>query len=215
MLKNFLPVIADVVPGAVLLLPPLLLWLFGTSNGRRHSGAQKTGLTLLTLYLLAVCSVVGIPAVKYLRLDFSFNLLPLLDMVNDPLRSTLQNILNVILFVPLGVLLPAVWPYYRSLRRTALAGLGFSLSIELLQMFCWRLTDVDDLLTNTLGAVLGFYLWQFCFKRLHSKAQAGQGEPSAQEPWLLWLACLLVTIFVQPFLPEPLRNWFLYTPFWQ
>ena len=36
--------------------------------------------------------------------------------------------------------------------------MGFSLFIETLQIFCPRLTDVNDIITNTLGGFLGFCL---------------------------------------------------------
>ena len=35
---------------------------------------------------------------------------------------------------------------------------GFSLSIELCQLFNRRNTDIDDLMMNTLGAVIGYFI---------------------------------------------------------
>ena len=164
MLRYFLPVFADVVPSAVILLLGLLIWFyFAKKNGKTYTLAQKLGIVLFIVYLLAVCSKVGIPSIKYMHLDFSINLLPLVDMLEEPVRSTILNLLNVLMFVPLGLLLPAVWPYYRSWRRMILTGFSFSLSIELLQLFSWRLTDIDDLLTNTLGAVLGYGLFRLIY----------------------------------------------------
>ncbi len=215
MLRYFLPVFADVVPSAVILLLGLLIWFyFAKKNGKTYTLAQKLGIVLFIVYLLAVCSKVGIPSIKYMHLDFSINLLPLVDMLEEPVRSTVLNLLNVLMFVPLGLLLPAVWPYYRSWRRMILTGFNFSLSIELLQLFSWRLTDIDDLLTNTLGAVLGYGLFRLIYLLLKKEPPAIGGDIN-WEPWLIWLACLLITILVVPFLPEAVRNWFLYTPFWQ
>jgi glycopeptide antibiotics resistance protein len=76
----------------------------------------------------------------------------------------LQVALNVLLLVPFGMLLAHV--YRRSLGFTVVAGLGVSLLIELTQgtgvwgLFgCpYRLADVDDLLTNTTGAALGWLI---------------------------------------------------------
>lgn len=215
MVKYFLPVIADVVPSALILLLGLLIWFyFAPQSGKTYTFGQKMGMVLFIVYLLAICSKVGIPSIKYMHLDFSINLLPLVDMLEEPVRSTILNLLNVLMFVPLGLLLPAVWPYYRSWQRIMLTGLGFSLSIELLQLFSWRLTDIDDLLTNTLGAVLGYCLFRLIYMLLKKEPPA-IGEDINWEPWLIWLACLLITILVVPFLPEEIRNWFLYTPFWQ
>ena len=44
-------------------------------------------------------------------------------------------------------------------------GFGFSLSIELCQLFNRRNTDIDDLMMNTLGAVIGYFIWKLT-KRL-------------------------------------------------
>lgn len=214
MLRQFLPIIADVLPIFVIMLCMLLVWFyFAPKSGINYSSSQKLGIILLIIYLPAVCSVVGIPSIKYMHIDFGINLLPLVDMLNDPVRSAVLNLLNILMFVPLGLLLPAIWPNYRSLRRMALTGFGFSLSIELIQIFSWRLTDIDDLLTNTLGAVLGYYLFQQIHHILKQKT-ATVLEPADKEPWLIWLACLLITFFIVPFLPVEFRNWFLYTPLW-
>lgn len=217
MLKNLLPIFADLVASAVVLLPLLLIGLQTARHwrGEAYRTSQKWVIVLFGLYLLAVCSVVGIPSVRYLRWDCSLNLLPLLDITDNPPGYIRNTILNIILFVPLGVFLPAIWPQYRSLGRLAAAGLAFSLSIELLQLFNWRLTDVDDLLTNTLGAVLGLYLFRLAYTVVTKRPPAATEPGGGKEAWLVWAACLLITIFVYPFLPEPLRNWFLYTSFWQ
>lgn len=70
-------------------------------------------------------------------------------------------ILNTALFVPLGVLLPLLvagttW------RRVLVTGFCLSLTIELVQLIgdltvsSGRVADVDDLIGNTVGAVLGY-----------------------------------------------------------
>ena len=67
---------------------------------------------------------------------------------------SMSMILNVVMFLPLGFLLPLLWEEYQSLKKTAVTGLFFSLGIEFCQLFNRRVSDVEDLLANTLGAVL-------------------------------------------------------------
>ncbi|MFS0706062.1 VanZ family protein [Cellulomonas sp. 179-A 9B4 NHS] len=68
--------------------------------------------------------------------------------------------LNLVLFVPLGVLLPLLVPGLRT-RGVVLAGALVSLAVELVQLVAGlavgggRVSDVDDLLANTLGALVG------------------------------------------------------------
>ena len=66
---------------------------------------------------------------------------------------------NVMLFFPLGVLLPLVWRDLR-LRRALLIALALSVSIELLQYLSsawgsYRAADVNDVILNVGGAVAG------------------------------------------------------------
>lgn len=80
-----------------------------------------------------------------------------------PVRAVVaQVVLNVVLFVPLGML--ARHLFRRGFVVTVLLGLGTSLLIEVTQLTgnwglypcAYRLFDVDDLIANTGGAALGF-----------------------------------------------------------
>ena len=60
--------------------------------------------------------------------------------------------------MPLGLLVPRLWPQRRLGTVTAL-GLGLSLLVEACQYLLGTgVPDVDDLLLNTLGAMLGYGL---------------------------------------------------------
>lgn len=75
------------------------------------------------------------------------------------LRSWLNPLLNVGMFVPLGVLLPLVAKPFRRWYLTLAAGACASLLIEALQyIFILGSADVDDLFCNILGTMLGFCL---------------------------------------------------------
>lgn len=67
---------------------------------------------------------------------------------------------NVLLFLPLGFLLPAIWEQFNKTRNIILSGFSFSLFIEMSQLFNNRRTDIDDLILNTLGAILGFLIYR-------------------------------------------------------
>lgn len=76
----------------------------------------------------------------------------------------IQVALNVVLFVPLGFLLRYRWR--RRLPAAAAIGLGLSLLIETVQGTAvfglypcpYRFADVDDLITNTAGAAVGWLI---------------------------------------------------------
>ena len=73
-------------------------------------------------------------------------------------RQWLNVLLNIAMFVPLGILVPLIWPKFQKWYRMLPAGFGVSLLIELAQLLTGSgLFDVDDLFNNTLGAMMGFW----------------------------------------------------------
>jgi len=70
---------------------------------------------------------------------------------------------NIVAFIPLGVLWPLVVPARRSWLSVLAVGAGLSAAIELGQLlisltigYPYRQADVDDILLNTTGALLGY-----------------------------------------------------------
>ena len=147
----------------IFLLPLLLLFERGFCKpvSWRHVGL----ILLLALYLNELLTLVGVPTIRFAVFDPTVNWIPFLDGAHD-LPAYLRNFgLNILLFVPLGVFLPLLWPRFRVWTWTALAGLGLSGAVECLQLFTFRLTDTDDLLANTLGAIIGALLVRPLFRR--------------------------------------------------
>ena len=77
----------------------------------------------------------------------------------------IKNVLgNVVLFFPLGFLLPVVYKPMRNFRICFVISFGTSLLIEICQYeFAERIFDVDDILLNTVGSIIGWLI----FKILH------------------------------------------------
>ena len=66
---------------------------------------------------------------------------------------------NIFAFIPFGVLFPLSRSVPTRLSQAAVACLAFSTIVEALQFLSGRrVADVDDVLLNTLGGVLGFLL---------------------------------------------------------
>jgi len=70
-----------------------------------------------------------------------------------------EEVGNIVMFVPFGLLFPSRWPRWR--RWTIPAGVALSAGIELTQglFLSWRSPSLIDIRWNSLGAVLGFSLW--------------------------------------------------------
>ena len=84
---------------------------------------------------------------------------------NVRLEKALVNLLgNVVMFSPLGALPPLIWPKWCKWWKLLLLGIAFSGGIEIAQQFVGRNTDIDDLLLNVAGVLLGYALWLFIHK---------------------------------------------------
>lgn len=138
----------------------------------RRSDLWRTALEgLLILYLGMVVAVTLFPvAVGFGQGEVSFNIVPgrsLLGIVDvGPGQITRQIFGNVAMFIPLGLLAPALWPRVRSLKGIVAFAVGTSMVIEAVQFaqsslgFArWRAVDVDDVLLNVAGAAIGYVVW--------------------------------------------------------
>lgn len=66
-------------------------------------------------------------------------------------------ILNILMFVPLGILLPLIFKNCRKYWVTYLIGLFFTLIIEVIQLISGRgIFEIDDIFNNTLGCIIGY-----------------------------------------------------------
>lgn len=155
---------------ALWLLTRAVLWLRrGRIDGRREAALLLMYLNLAVLLRFAFypfSPVLG--PVKPLLFDAArilplrVNPVPLVRLRDYAYRRDLLiNVLgNVGLFVPSGILYPILYPKLDSFWKAVAAGVGLSLVIELLQLpFFVRATDVDDLLLNILGCMIGYGIW--------------------------------------------------------
>ena len=93
---------------------------------------------------------------------FRINLIPFVNLLDYPeKRSILINVIgNTAMFLPLGIVWPGVYRELNTHRKVVVAGIGFSLCIELLQLpFYDRVTDIDDLILNSLGFLAGYGIY--------------------------------------------------------
>jgi len=90
------------------------------------------------------------------------NLKPLIYLFDYPtMKEALLNLIgNTTMFIPLGIVWPAVFKKLNSHKKVIAAGFGVSLTIEVLQLpFFDRASDIDDLILNTLGFLIGYGIY--------------------------------------------------------
>ena len=190
---RFFMALIEMLAAAVFIVPALVI----ENRLCFHSWKRTAFYILFGLYLAAVLALVGFPNLTTLRVDLTVNLIPFLDLAADFKNACL----NVLLFVPLGILLPVLWGSFRSAKRTVLAGLAVSFAIEFSQIFTFRTTDVNDLITNTAGAALGFLLARRLTCRFSRHVVTGS---SARDFYIVTASVVLIMFFLQPYISNAL-----------
>ena len=146
---------------------------------KRYGKIWFWGYAVLMLWLLFGQRIGGTSMTWESWLETSVNLIPGRTVVNlfrgawnqwiyqgetALLRFALINNLgNIVMFIPLGCGLPMLWLRQRHRGCFLLTVLLIILAVETVQLVTmlgsW---DVDDLLLNLLGAAIGFAIWKKC-----------------------------------------------------
>ena len=188
----------EVTAASIILVPILFLYhkIFF------HNIKKTAAYILFSLYLAAICFLVGFPNIAGMRIVLSHNFIPLRGMLTDITNSYL----NVLLFIPLGIFVPCLWPEYRSMMKTVGLGLMTSLGIEILQIFTFRATDINDVITNVAGTMIGYLIGKLIINRFPQLNWLGCKE---RELYLLYVTVGVVMFFSQPFIQSVLGNFSL------
>ena len=178
-----------------ILLPCMLYVLIQTKGfHRRTNFIHMIWVFIFLYYVYLVLETTGIGTIweiglyPGMKLQEEINLIPFRDGIS------LSMILNVVMFMPLGFLLPLLWKEYQSLVRTAIIGFCFSCGIAFCQLFNRRVSDVDDLLMNTLGAILGWLIW-IVFSRITHLKYGRRNQGFGEKEGAVYLALSLVGQF--------------------
>ncbi|RHC44484.1 VanZ family protein [Hungatella hathewayi] len=85
-------------------------------------------------------------------------------------------------------------------------GLMTSLGIEILQIFTFRATDINDVITNVAGTMIGYLIGKLIINRFPQLNWLGCKE---RELYLLYVTVGVVMFFSQPFIQSVLGNFSL------
>lgn len=193
-MEELLLELLDKLCGAIVSLP--LVLIYACVWDRERAKRRWLWLMLLTLYLNAMYIVIGVPGIQYICWDPTLNLIPFQDFSPSNL---LGMALNIVMFAPLGFLLPAYFERYRHWGRTLAAGFLTSVTVELIQLFTFRATDVDDLLMNTVGTIVGFLMAKLIFRH-RTAVYRGRKD------WLELIAVNAIVLLVIVFIRYPLME---------
>lgn len=157
------------IDSTYILLPAFLLFLIylliASFLKKNYAVGQFTLMLSFAIYFLTMMHLVFFPI--EVNLGEYRNLTPWYKSTNFIPVLTIDVktfVLNIIMLVPFGMYLPFLSRKIRSVKQAAHLGFYVSLSFELTQLAIrillgsGRSTDINDLIANTLGAVIGFLL---------------------------------------------------------
>ncbi len=156
-IQSSFPVLAMVLVTAILLR--YLYFKYNRHKFRLHKELMHLIFVTYILLLFMLLSKSDMNSVN------GFNLTPFEEILrHDFLSSAFNyNVLgNIFIFIPLGYYVG----YYiksKEIKTTFLASFIISLSVEFIQYFIGRSFDIDDIILNVVGAMLGFIIYKFFF----------------------------------------------------
>ena len=148
------------------------LWVYFKTN--RFNWKREAQLLLVYICLVVIVRLTFFPfskvdgKVQPLLFDpaniipFRLNFLPFVNLMDYEIRrEALINVIgNSFLFLPVGIVYPIVYKKLNTHGKIIAAGVVTSLAIEILQLpFFDRVTDIDDLILNSAGYLLGYGIY--------------------------------------------------------
>lgn len=183
----------DKFAGALVALPLIILFLFLVDKKRFTK--KWFWVLLFAIYMNAMLIIVGIPSAQYITWEPSINWIPFHDFTPS---NILGMVLNIVMLIPFGAFLPIYFKRFRKLLPTVVAGAFMSLTIEILQLFTFRATDIDDFIMNTLGAFLGYCIGAFIVRK--------NDEEEENKDAIKLIVMVIMSILVVVFINNPLMT---------
>lgn len=104
---------------------------------------------------------------------------------------------NIALFIPIGLILPMFFVNMRRWWKTVCVGFSFSVLVEVLQLVLHLgLFELDDMINNTFGCVLGYSLYIIYMWLLKKKKTSALDKTISLGVWMMTIAFLTAAIYL-------------------
>lgn len=180
MFKSVLEYVLNSIPYMLFAVPVMIvirIILFAKNRSKHPLNIyREIAIMLFTLFCVGVASQTIIPKLEFGMVSVGIVNRNLWGTVNfipgkvffDIYRECVVNhyylyfiinfLGNIGLFMPIGFGIPLLWKNI-SLKKLIIIAAAASLLIEVCQLPQARGTDIDDIWINTLGAVLGYFIY--------------------------------------------------------
>lgn len=147
-----------------------------------------------SVFVLVICYIISVAAITIIPVPYTEHFKP--NTINlVPVANTIENLMspakrqsrllaadvainilgNILMFMPLGLIIPALFPQINNYKKMAMVAMGLSILIEIIQYFSrlignYRQVDIDDVILNTIGALAGYYFYRNYQERKNNPA---------------------------------------------
>lgn len=164
--------------GIAAIIIAIIVCRLRSAGQRKFWTIRNTATLVFAVYLACLLSITILP-----RLDFWYmqdgewgietyfsignvyrkpNLIPFREIINDLTGNTDDSVLNLLgnmaIFLPFGFLIPVISG--RRKFKIVLVPMLTSVAIEAVQFFEGRRCDIDDVILNTAGAIIGWVIFR-------------------------------------------------------
>lgn len=143
----------------------IYLYLKKRQKSQGQSVSKKEILCGLALSIYLTLLIGGTLLNRGIGDEYQMRLIPFWSywelIVNWEKALLMQIVSNVLMFIPWGILFSMVSTNMQKFRWNVGSALLFSVLIEMMQLiFKCGMFEFDDMFHNTLGAVIGYWVWK-------------------------------------------------------
>lgn len=159
-------VVLTIFIGILFLIGYFIIYRRLLKGAKKINGKKALIWAIFLIYIIVVLgATLGMRSSNYgrsieLHLFYSYK-----DAWNSFSPAAWRNIiLNIMMFVPMGIMLPLIFKYCKRFWVTYLSGFLFTIVLEVIQLVSSRgIFELDDIFNNTLGCIIGYGLVMIIF----------------------------------------------------
>jgi len=168
----------------ILIIIEIIRYINKKSLNRNFEIDKELSIIIFSIYIMGLISVTLFPLnIGTTIYEPTVNIIPVFTIIDDMSRIPLNmegfmikfwiiNIVgNLLLLAPLATIVPIIFKKFRNIKSTLILCFLVSLLIEFLQYLSTfigsiRSVDIDDLILNTLGSLIGFSVFKIIQRKL-------------------------------------------------
>lgn len=180
---------------ATLLIPSLIVYIVLACFAKKQHidySIKFIKLQLFVLYIYGIFYITG-PGALYDIGKYEEIIRPSeINLILFGTDAILTYVLNILLFVPFGFLIPFTWSKARGFANIGLSSFIFSFLIEIMQLFNRRNSDINDLVMNTIGGLMGYAFYILLVKQ---KTKKIDGKSLTRYDHLIYISSMCIFHF--------------------